>query len=229
MKQKTQMNVSILLDTRNNWIEKYIKKSKIVNKYQIKIEYNLGKIIDQDIVFIIGYTKILDQDFLQKNILNIVCHESYLPQGKGFAPVQWQILEGKSEIPVVLIEANKIVDSGDILLRTSFQLTGEELYPEIRKKQAEATIKAIHQFLEKYPDINREKQIGIESFYQKRTQKDSELNIKKSIEEQFNLLRISNNKEWPAFFYIGKKKYIIKISKAKNEKTIFQTSKKLLD
>lgn len=82
---------------------------------------------DQDIVFILGYTKILNSEFLQCNRLNLVIHESALPRGKGFAPTQWQILEGKNHIPVCLCEAIEKVDAGDIFLRGTTELNGLEL------------------------------------------------------------------------------------------------------
>ncbi len=50
-----------------------------------------------------------------------------------------------------------------------------------------------------------------ESFYPKRTPKDSELDINKTIKEQFNLLRIVNNDEYPAYFEIDGHRYILKI------------------
>ena len=64
-----------------------------------------------------------------------------------------------------------------------------------------------------YPNYKRQKQIGEETFYPKRAKKDSELDISKSIEENFNLLRIGNNEDWPSFFHYRGKKYILKIFK----------------
>jgi len=54
--------------------------------------------------------------------MNLVVHESDLPRGKGFAPVKWQILDGKKEIPVCLLETTEQVDSGDILGKYTFNL-----------------------------------------------------------------------------------------------------------
>jgi len=54
-------------------------------------------------------------------------------------------------------------------------------------------------------------QSGVESFYPKRTPKDSNLDINKTIKEQFNLLRIVNNEEFPAFFEIDGHRYALKI------------------
>jgi methionyl-tRNA formyltransferase len=153
----------------------------------------------------------LNDDFLKQNTLNLVVHESNLPQGKGFAPVQWQILEGATRIPICLLEATHPVDSGDIVYRSHFELSGLELYEEIRQKQAQATLNIIKEFLNVYPHYIRQKQEGAETFYPKRGVKDGELDIHRSIYEQFNLLRIGNNEQWPSFFFYKGKKYILKI------------------
>ena len=57
-------------------------------------------------------------------------------------------------------------------------------------------------------------QIGKSTFYKKRNPQNSEVKIKKSIFAQFNLLRIVDNKNYPAFFKIYGKKYILRISKS---------------
>ena len=51
------------------------------------------------------------------------------------------------------------------------------------------------------------------NFLKKRNKDDSKLNINKSLKAQFNLLRICDNKKFPAFFEINNKKYIVKIFK----------------
>lgn len=207
-------NVTFLLDKNNNWIELFLLNSTLIkdnDEYTINISYNHLEVQNQDIVFILGYTKILNDAFIKSNKLNLLIHESALPKGKGFAPVQWQILEGAKFIPVCLIEATNEVDSGDIIYKHKIKLSGFELYEEIREKQAEATIKIISEFLKIYPDFNREKQSGLDSFYRKRRINDGELDIDKSIKQQFNLLRIGNNEGWPSFFYYEGKKYLLKI------------------
>ena len=58
-------------------------------------------------------------------------------------------------------------------------------------------------------------QRGEETFYKKRTPKDSELDINKTIKEQFNLLRIVDNEKYPAFFKFKNKIYTLKIESVK--------------
>ena len=83
----------------------------------------------------------------------------------------------------------------------------------MREAQGNATIELITEVIARYPDISGRNQSGEASFYPRRTPKDSELDINKSIEEQFNLLRIVDNNYYPAFFIRKGTKYILKIEK----------------
>ena len=115
-----KINVTFLIDKNNNWIELFLLNSNLIkgnDKYNIEISHSHQEVQRQDIVFILGYTKILNDAFIKSNKLNLVIHESALPKGKGFAPVQWQILEGAKFIPICLIEATSEVDSGDIIYK----------------------------------------------------------------------------------------------------------------
>lgn len=55
------------------------------------------------------------------------------------------------------------------------------------------------------------KMLHKQAFTKKRDAKDSESDTTKSIDAQFNLLRIVSNEEFPAFFYKNGRKYILKI------------------
>lgn len=206
--------VALVFDKDNDWIYDFFKNTRLKFKnYSINNFFNADEVSDFDIVFLLGYTKIVPNEFLQRNKLILVVHESDLPKGKGFSPIQWQLLEGLSEIKVNLIEATANVDSGDIFLQSTITFDGTELYEEIREKQAKATINIISEFLKIFPNITRTKQVGNESFYSKRTLAHGELDISKTLQENFNLLRIGNNDAWPSFFYIKGVKYILKITK----------------
>jgi len=213
--------VAFLFDKRNNWISNFIKRDKF-KRYNKKFSFNFfenkNKVKKFDIVFILGFTKILNKKFLQQNKLCLVIHESKLPLGRGFAPVQWQILKNKNKITVCLISINEKIDQGDIILKSIITFRGDELSDEIRFKQATASILLIKKFLKKFPHYILTKQKGKSTFYRRRNKFDSELNLNQSIKKQFNLLRICDNENYPAYFVFKKKKYVIKIFKAKNEK-----------
>ena len=90
---------------------------------------------------------------------------------------------------------------------------GDELVNEIRSKQGKSTIDLCYYFVKNYKNISGKKQLGKSSFYRKRNSDDSELNINQTILEQFNLLRVCDNKRYPAHFYHMGQKYVIKIYK----------------
>ena len=207
---------AFLFDKKNNWIKHHFPKNLSFRK-DIKTSYfyEENNIKHFDVVFVLGFTRILKKDFLEANNQVLIIHESNLPNGKGFSPLQWQILEGKDKIVFSLLEAVEEFDSGDIIEQIELNLDGTELYDEIRSKQAKYTLQLIEMFIKNYPHFNRRKQSGKSTFYKRRKKSDSELNIDLSIKELFPLLRIVNNKDWPGFFRINGVKYILKIYKEK--------------
>ena len=214
---KKLYQVTFLLDKSNLWFEKKLKNFdfRLNNKYIFKISKNPNTIKNQNIVFPLSYTKILPKIFLEKNELVLVSHTSKLPKDKGFAPLQYQILRNKNKVYMSLIKAAKEVDTGLIYFQNSFVLNGTELSDEIRNMQGKQFLNIIKKFLIKYPNIKSKKQIGKGNFNKKRYSKDSQLDINKTIKQQFNHLRINDNELYPSFFYYNDQKYIIKIFKEK--------------
>lgn len=208
------IKVAFLFDKNNDWLMNFYPATFAnLDRFEIHKFYDPQNIKGFDLVFVLGYTKILRGDFLKLNKLIMVVHESDLPLGKGFAPVQWQILEGKKRIKISLIELIDKVDCGDILEQMDLVLKGTELYEEIRSAQAEVTFSLIEKVLEKYPYLSRRQQTGVSSFYRKRTPEDSELDVDKSIRELFPLLSIGNNEGWPSFFKLNGETYVLHIYK----------------
>ncbi len=185
-----------------------LRKDHLVNLVYDEMQINQG-----DILFILSYYKLVSEEILKKNVHNIVIHASNLPHGKGWSPATWQILEGKSKIPLTLFEAIKKVDAGQIYFQDSIIFEGTELIDEWQDKMGKKISEMVLKFIKLYPHVNGKKQQGKESFYAKRTPKDSQLNIDKTIKEQFNLLRVVDNEKYPAFFIYEGKKYVLKIYK----------------
>jgi len=113
-----------------------------------------------------------------------------------------------------MIEAVEEVDSGVIYYEDEICLEGHELNDEIRDGQGKATVRLVLTFIKDYPNITGKLQEGESTFYRRRTPADSQLDIKRSIEEQFNKLRVVDNNRYPAYFWNKGHKYIVKIYKA---------------
>ena len=185
---KKKYKITFLLDRSNLWFEKQLKNFdfNLDSKYIFKISKNHNNIKNQNIVFPLSYTKILPESFLQKNDLVLIAHPSKLPKDKGFAPLQYQVLENKNKFYISLIKAVKKVDAGPIYLQNSFILNGTELSDEIRNIQGLQFLKIIKDFLIKYPNIKSKKQNGKSNFNKRRFPKDSQLSINQTIKKQFN-------------------------------------------
>jgi methionyl-tRNA formyltransferase len=208
-------NITVLVDN-DSWIipyaEQLIDKLKAMG-YPAEVARNHESVNKGWINFMLGCVRITPDEVLARNEFNLVVHESDLPKGRGFAPMAWQILEGQRQIPICLIEASPEVDSGDIWLKRTIFLDGTELNQEWRRKQGEGTIELCLRFVQEYRNLSPKAQSGDISFYKRRTTQDSELDINRSIREQFDLLRIVDNKNYPGYFIVNNQKYLLKIEK----------------
>lgn len=198
-----------LVTSPNQWF--YKEALEFAKKLGADFFDSYEKVRGYELVFILSYHRIIPPNLLTHNKHNLVIHASKLPQGKGWSPMFHQILEGKNTIEFSLFEASAGVDSGDIYLQKTLKLRGNELYDELRQKQALFSLDLCEEFVKFYPNLKPQKQSGKESFYPKRSAKDSKLDIDKSLREQFNLLRICSNEDFPAFFYHKGKKFVLKI------------------
>lgn len=214
------MKVLILTD-KGRWFENFLEEfqSRLLKNYSKKImkldiSYNhLDVDYEYDACFLLSYSKVVKIGFLNLNKYNLVVHASNLPEGKGMSPLTWQVLEGKSEIPFCLLEAREKLDSGEIYLKKYLKLDGSELVDELRAKQVEMTFNLVEEFINRFEEIVPNPQVGEGFQYERRRPSDSELDLKKTIDEQFNLLRVCDNEAYPAFFIKYGQKYFIRISK----------------
>lgn len=209
------MIISVIIDSENNWFNDHAKQlcDTLGKNHDVKLSYGLKQITKGDIAFYLSMYEVCPPETLKLHNNNIVVHASDLPKGKGWAPMPWQILEGKNDIVLSLFEAVQKVDSGKIYLKDKVVYEGHELHDELRQKLADKIVEMAVKYVDNYEQMIGSEQVGGDTFYKKRTPKDSELDINKSILEQFNLMRIVDNDSYPLFFYKDGKKYILKISK----------------
>ena len=201
----------------DSWIKPFahllsdkLKKAKVNST--VVFDYSDVKLGDAAIFF--GCTRVCPANILKRNEYNLVVHESALPKGRGFAPLSWSILEGQNELIFSLIEATKDLDSGKIYDQIIVPLKGYELCDELRKIQGTYSIKICFDFIINGGPKKVIDQVGKATYYRRRTPKDSELSINKTIIEQFDLLRTVDNERYPAFFKYKGRKFKIMIEDA---------------
>jgi methionyl-tRNA formyltransferase len=207
-----------VISDEESWINRFLPEMiRILGTqgHRVSWVHSVPEIGHGDFAFILGFGQIVPEHVLGRNRHNLVVHESGLPQGKGWSPLSWQILEGKRSIPITLFEAQASVDCGDIYLQDTLEFAGHELVGELRALQARKTIELCLRFVDQYPAYAAVKrpQTGRSSQYPRRSPVDSKLDPDKSIREQMNLLRIVDNDLYPAFFEIDGIRYRLRIEK----------------
>ncbi len=211
------MDITIVSDA-DSWKNVYIPvliRDLEAQKHRVRWVHEAKSIPQGELAFILGFFQIIQPAYLAKSKHNLVVHESELPKGRGWSPMTWQVLEGKDRIHLTLFEAIEKVDAGKIYLRGQVPLQGHELLNEIREKTIQEMLRLCREFVKQYPDIiaRGQAQEGTPTFYPRRKAADSRLDPAKSIQEQFNQLRVVDNESYPAFFEHQGHTYTLKIEK----------------
>lgn len=182
------------------------KNEMLLKDHDVDIVKNPSELTSGDILFLISCSDIVkNPDY--KHCL--VIHASDLPEGRGWSPMIWDILEGKNNITISMIEASEPVDSGRILKKEIIHFEGHELYNELNDKLFDCEIRLMDYAVSN--ELSFVEQCGKSTYYRKRTPEDSRIDIEKPLVDQFNLLRVCDPDRYPAFFdYMGHR-YKIKI------------------
>ena len=213
------MRITILTDNPGSWFIPYGRKLEAALRaagHDTSYVSRKQAIETGDICFLLSCVRIVEQEYLTRSRHNIVVHASDLPRGKGFAPLQWQILEGRQEIVVTLLEAVQAVDGGPYYFKSSLEFDGTELHDELRHSSGRRSSKCAWNSRKGAITLVPLPQKGEESFYPRRKESDDEMDIRKSILEQFNHLRIADNDRFPLYFRHLGQKYILKIYKERS-------------
>lgn len=205
------MKVTLLCSDVNHPVYPYLKAWQEENKniYNVLVISNTNKIPKSgDILFLISCSKIINSNIRKRFTHTLVLHASDLPLGRGWSPHIWDIVAGKNEITLSLLNAEDSVDSGNIWKKKYIKLNGSELYNEINTLLFKGEIELISWACRNFSTVRPVVQIeNKSSYYRKRIYTDSQININKSIKEQFNLLRVCDPNRYPAFFELNGHKY----------------------
>ena len=175
---------------KRSWFNSYLRELKfdlLMSGHSVSHVNEEGYLSSADFCFYLSFSKVVSKDTLNLFGHNIVAHSSDLPQGKGWSPLTWQILEGKNEIPTVLFEASEKVDSGRIYLKQNLKFEGHELIDEMRSAQGTIIVSMVKSFIEGYPEslVNELAQSTEASYYAKRHPVDSKIDPDSSLRQVF--------------------------------------------
>ncbi len=209
------MKIIILCSSTKHPIYPFLKNwVKTQKSDTIKLITNKQKIEKGDILFLISYDKIITAEIRKKFRKTLVIHASDLPLGRGWSPHIWEILNGKNKITVSLFEASDKIDSGNICKKSSFTLKGHELFDEINSKLFKIELELMEFAIKNFHNLpSMPQQKSKSKSYRKRTPEDSKLNPKKTISEQFNLMRVADENRFPCFFNYKGYRYKLSLKK----------------
>ncbi len=208
------MDLSIFCDSQNHPILDVIECWISSINSNVKLITDEKRLTGGKYLLLVSCSQVIKLDVRLGYQYTLVIHASDLPQGRGWSPHIWQILDGKNEITLSLLAAVDKVDTGDIWHQIPISLSRTDLYDDINKKILGAHIDMIKWLIKHNGRVKPYKQLGDASYYPKRSPKDSEIDTESSIASQFNLLRVCDPERYPAFFYHENEKFIIKIERA---------------
>ena len=207
--------VSVLVDN-DSWIlpfaETLVGQRRVAGD-DARLCRSQQELLSGGVALFLGCLNIVKPETLGRNRRNLVVHASDLPQGRGFSPWTWLVLEGAESIPVCLLDAAEQVDAGDIVYKEYIALSGKELVADLRNLIGEKTVELCRRFLSEPGPAPGVPQAGEPTYHRRRTPDDSELDPDASLRSQFNLLRTVDNNEFPAYFYRDGARYVLKIER----------------
>lgn len=197
----------------NDYLYAWIKKNN--SKHEIELVRQKKELSGGDILFLISCTEIISSQERNAYISCLVLHASDLPKGRGWSPHIWNIIEGKEELTLTLLEANDEVDSGRVWKKLNFQVPKHALWNEINAQLFEKEIELIDFAVSNFKSVSPKPQDpNIKStYYPRRTPDDSAIDPFKSIESQFDKIRVCDPDRFPAHIEMYGERYKIILEK----------------
>ena len=156
--------------------------------------------LNPDIMVTCAYGQILRSNILDIcPIINV--HASLLPKYRGSSPVQWALINGEKEIGVTIMKTELGIDTGDMILKRSIELSGEENAEEALAKLSDLGSELIVEALDLIEKGEEQyvKQNESESTHCRMLEKaDGYIDFSKSSIEIKNFVRGVN--PWPGAF-----------------------------
>lgn len=123
-----------------------------------------------DIFVVAAFGQILSEEILHMPRYGCVnIHASLLPKYRGAGPIQWAVINGEEKTGVTIMQMDKGIDTGDMLMKTEVAIDPRETGDSLHDKLAQAGARLIVEALPKIENgsITPVKQNDEESCYAK--------------------------------------------------------------
>jgi methionyl-tRNA formyltransferase len=164
--------------------------------------------IELDLVISLGYSQIISDKYLRcpKNGI-VVFHSSDLPEGRGWAPLYYTIIEKKACLVQSLFYATTRVDAGPIIAKAFYPIEAWYDLHILREIDDHLTIALCDAFISQLVSgvvPSHEQEESKATYWQKRSSDDSEIDPQKSIMDLYDTFRALSDVYPPFFTHQGK-------------------------
>lgn len=212
------MKITILCSDALHPVNAYLQSWMAAHKgrHQIDLVRSKSELSHGNILFLISCSEIVTQADRQPYPKALVIHASDLPVGRGWSPHIWQLIGGATTLTLTLLEAANKVDSGDIWTKLEIVVSKDALWDEINHLVFDAELKLMDFAVENFDTIKPQPQATaiVPTYHPKRSPADSKIDPQKSIQEQFDLIRVCDPDRFPAYFELHGCKYNLRLEKA---------------
>lgn len=195
--------IFILKEDQHELLQYSSKIKEIADKFAIKssLRKKLNKEDEEliisnkwDFAIVCGWRTIINPSINDSFKVGILAaHDSLLPAYRGFAPLNWAIINGEKKTGVTLFLINDgEVDSGEIVGQESVNIDFEDYAIDVFEKICDATNKVVLDFISNYlaNNVKLIKQDENQATYTcKRTPDDGRINFNDSSEQVYNFIR----------------------------------------
>jgi methionyl-tRNA formyltransferase len=193
----------------NAWLERWA--ASLVPRVQVSIHRDWRELGGGDFLFLVSCHQIIGAATRALFRHTLVLHASALPEGRGMSPHVWQILEGRRQLTLSLLDAEDALDAGRIWHQTEVAIPETAVCEEINARLFDAEIELMDWALAHCDRSAPREQTGTPSYYRKRVPADSRIDPSRPLAESFDLLRVADPQRYPAFFEHRGRTYRLRI------------------
>ncbi len=176
------------------------------------------KLINPDLIFSVGWRRLLPKSIFsipKFGVLNL--HDSLIPNYRGFAPINWSIINGEKETGLTIHYIDEGIDTGDIILQKkiniNFEDTAFDVYNRLLDLSTELFQNVIHMIEKNMIQPQSQKTMSQGFFCSRRFPDDGKIDWKQDRVCIYNLIRALCDPYPNAFFIFNSEKYFVKNAK----------------
>lgn len=111
--------------------------------------------LNADLAIAVGVRVLISEDVYNAPKFGTVAfHDSFLPEYRGFAPLNWSIINGEKTTGVTAFLLNEKMDGGDIVDQVAIEIGEHETGPALYEKVCDATVELVARISRRFESGN---------------------------------------------------------------------------